>query len=168
MAARLEDDTFRLGLLMEAAQAQQTVATAALERLREHTAGLDAIVREEIRATIVEEMHALAEDSVRAAQALRSLRRAASWRLAGWNAAIVGLSALIPFGLAQWWLPDHAEVAALVARRDQLNANLRQLAGEGGQIEIRHCGRAQRLCVRIDGSAPPYGEAADFRILKGY
>jgi hypothetical protein len=168
MAAQLEDETLKLGLLMEAAQAQQTLATAALERLREHTAGLDAIVREEIRATIIEEMQALAEDSVRTSEALRRLGRAASWRFAAWSAAIVGFSTLIPFGIAQWWLPSHAEVAALVARRDQLTANLRQLAGQGGQIEIRHCGRAQRLCVRIDRSAPPYGEAADFRILEGY
>jgi hypothetical protein len=158
MAAQPDDDTFKLGLLMEAAQAQQTLATAALERLREHTAGLDAIVREEIRATIVEEMRALAEDSVRAGKALRAL----------WNGAIVALSALIPFGLAQWWLPSHAEVAALTARRDQLTANLRQLAQAGGQIELRHCGRAQRLCARVDRGEPPYGTAADFRILKGY
>lgn len=168
MAAQPEDDTFKLGLLMEAAQGQQTLATAALERLREHTAGLDAIVREEVRATIVEEMRALAEDSVRAAEALRALGRAASWRVGIWNAAIVALSVLIPFGLAQWWLPSHAEIAALMARRDQLTANLRQLAQAGGQIEIRHCGRAQKLCVRIDRGEPPYGEAADFRVLKGY
>ena len=168
MAAQLEDDTFKLGLLMEAAQAQQTLATAALERLREHTAGLDAIVREEIRATLVEEMHAIAEDSGRASEALRRLGRAASGRFAAWSAAVVGLSALIPLGLVQWWLPSHAEVAALAARRDQLTANLRQLAGQGGQIEIRHCGAARRLCVRIDRSAPPYGQSADFRILEGY
>jgi len=168
VAAQLEDDTFKLGLLMEAAQVQQTLATAALDRLREHAAGLDAIVREEVRATIVEEMQALAEDSVRASEALRRLGRAASWRFAAWSTVIVGLSALIPLALVQWWLPSHAEVAALAARRDQLTANLRQLAEEGGQIEIRRCGRAQRLCVRIDRGAPAYGESADFRILKGY
>jgi hypothetical protein len=168
MAAQLEDDTLRVGLLMEAAQAQQALATSALERLREHTAGLDAIVREEIRATIVEEMHALAEDSGRAAEALRGLRRAASWRFGAWSTLIFAISALVPLGLAQWWLPSHAELDALAAQRDQLTTNLRQLTEQGGQIEIRHCGRAQRLCVRIDRSAPPYGEAADFRIVKGY
>ena len=48
----------KLGLLMEAAQAQQGLAAQALERLREHTAGLDAVVREEIRATLIEELQA--------------------------------------------------------------------------------------------------------------
>ena len=69
MAARIEDETLKLGLLMEAAQSQQTLAATTLERLREHTAGLDAIVREEIRATLLEEMRALYEDSRRAAEA---------------------------------------------------------------------------------------------------
>jgi len=46
----MEDLTMKLGLLMEAAQAQQALAAAVLQQLREHTGGLDAIVREEIRA----------------------------------------------------------------------------------------------------------------------
>jgi hypothetical protein len=168
MAAQLEDDTLRVGLLMEAAQAQQTLATSALEHLREHTAGLDAIVREEIRATFVEEMHALTEDSCRAAEALRGLRRAASWRFGAWSALAFTISALVPFGLTQWWLPSRTQLDALVAQRNQLTTNVRLLTQQGGQIEIRHCGRAQRLCVRIDRSAPPYGEAADFRVIMGY
>ena len=53
MVAGAEEETLKIGLLMEAVQAQQTLATSMLERLREHTAGIDAIVREEIRATLV-------------------------------------------------------------------------------------------------------------------
>ena len=45
----MEDLTMKLGLLMEAAQSQQALAAAALQQLREHTGGLDAIVREENR-----------------------------------------------------------------------------------------------------------------------
>jgi hypothetical protein len=168
MAAHLEDDTLKLGLLMEAAQAQQTLATTALERLHQHTAGLDAIVREEIRATLVEEMRSLAEDSRFACEALRGLGRAADRRLSVWSTTVLALSALIPCALAQWWLPSPAEVAALVARREQLSADIARLTSQGAQIELHHCGSAQRLCVRIDRSAPSYGEAADFRIVKGY
>jgi hypothetical protein len=168
MAARLEDDTLKLGLLMEAAQAQQTLASSALERLHQHTAGLDAIVREEIRATIVEEMHALAEDTRRASEALRGLGRAADRKLTVWSATILALSIVVPCALAQWWFPSPAEVAALAARREQLNGDLARLTSQGGRIELHHCGSAQRLCVRIDRSAPPYGEAADFRVVKGY
>jgi hypothetical protein len=168
MAAQLEEETLKVGLLMEAAQSQQALATSALERLREHTAGLDAIVREEIRATILEEMHALAEDTGRAAEALRGLGRAASWRFGAWSTVVFAIAAFVPLGLAQWWQPSQAEVDTLAAQRDQLTANLRQLTDQGGRIEIRHCGRTQRLCVRVDRNAPSYGEAGDFRIVKGY
>jgi hypothetical protein len=168
MAAQLEDDTMKLGLLMEAAQAQQTLAVSTLDQLREHTAGLDAIVREEIRATILEEMQSLADDSRRAAEALRGLQRAANLRLLASGTAMLALSALVPFAISWWWLPSRAEIAALGAARDQLTANIARLAQQGGRVELRHCGAAQRLCVRVDRSAPPYGEAADFRVVKGY
>jgi hypothetical protein len=168
MAAQLEDETLRLGLLMEAAQAQQATAASALDRLREHTAGLDAIVREEIRATLLEEIRSLAEDTRCAGEALRCLARAANLRLAAWSAAMLALSALIPCAIAGWWLPSPAEIAALGAAREQLAANVARLAQQGGRADLRHCGSAHRLCVRIDRSAPPYGDAADFRVVKGY
>jgi len=167
VVAQLENDTMKLGLLLEAAQAQQTLAAGALERLREQTAGLDAIVREEIRATILEEMQSLADDSRRAAQALRSLHKTANLRLLASGAAMITLSALVPCAIASWWLPSRAEVAALRAARDQLTTNIERLTRQGGRVELRHCGPAQRLCVRVDPSAPPYGEG-DFRVVKGY
>jgi len=168
MAARLEDETLKVGLLMEAAQAHQAHAASALERLREHTAGLDAIVREEIRATLLEEMHSLADDSRRAAVSLRAVARVANLRLTVWSAAMLVLAALVPCIIVRWWLPSPAEISALAAVREQLAANVARLAQQGGRAELRHCGSAQRLCVRIDRSAPSYGDAADFRVVKGY
>jgi len=87
-----EDETLKLGLLMEAAQAQQTLAATALDRLREHTAGLDRVVREEIRATLLEEMQALDEESRRAAEALRRLQRTANLRLILWSTTVLSLA----------------------------------------------------------------------------
>ena len=60
----------KVGLLMEAAETQQALAAAALEQLREHAAGLDGIVREEIRSTLIEQLGALEEDSRRAGESL--------------------------------------------------------------------------------------------------
>jgi len=168
VAANLEDPTFKVGLLMEAAQAQQTLAATALDRLREHTAGLDAVVREEIRATILEEMQSLGEDSRRAAEALRSLRRAASLRVAVWSVAMAALSAAAPCAMAWWILPTRGDVAALGAERERLTANIARLSQQGGRLELRRCGAAQRLCVRVDRSAPFYGDAADFLVVRGY
>ena len=168
MAAQLEDGTLRVGLLMEAAQAQQTLAATALDRLREHTAGLDAVVRDEIRATILEEMRSLGEDGRRAAEALRGLRRAASLRVAVWSVAMAVLSAAAPCAMAWWILPTRGDIAALGAERERLTANIARLSQQGARLELRRCGAAQRLCVRVDRSAPSYGEAADFLVVRGY
>ena len=154
----MEDETLKLGLLMEAAQAQQTLATTTLDRLREHTAGIDAIVRQEIRATLLEELQALDEDSRKAAEALRRLQRTVNLRLIAWSTVALGVASLLPWSLAWWLLPTRAELAANVAR----------LSHQGGNLDLRHCGATQRLCVRIERSAPAYGAAGDFLIVKGY
>jgi hypothetical protein len=168
VAADVEDPTLKLGLLMEAAQAQQTLAATALDRLREHTAGLDAIVREEIRTTILEEMQSLGEDSRCAAEALRRLRRAASLRVALWSVSMATLSAAASCAVAWWLLPARGDITALRAEHDRLTANIARLSQQGGRLELRRCGSTQRLCVRVDRSAPSYGEAAEFLVIKGY
>jgi hypothetical protein len=167
-ALHMQDDTMRLGLLMEAAQAQQTLAATALDRLREHTAGLDAIVREEIRSTFVEEMRALDEESRRASEALRSLHKAANMRFVLWGAAIVAFTSLAPLGLVWSMLPSRGEIETLSKRRDELAAGIERLTRQGGAVDLRHCGKALRLCIRVDRSAPSYGEGGDFVVVKGY
>ena len=164
----MENDTLKLGLLMEAAHAQQTLAAKTLDRLCEHTAGLDAIVREEIRATLLEELRALGDDSHRAAQALRKLQRTASVRLIGWGAVIMSFAAMLPFALTWTLLPTGAEVQSLAARRDELTANIARLSSQGGNVQFRRCGSAHRLCVRVERGAPAYGPAGDFLVVKGY
>jgi hypothetical protein len=168
VAARIEEETLKVGLLMEAAQAQQALAATTLDRLREHTVGLDEIVRAEIRATLIEEMRALGEDIQRTATALRRLQRIANLRLIVWGAAVLSVAALIPGALAWWLLPTHVEIQALAAKRDELSANLARLSRQGGHVELRQCGNEQRLCVRIERGAPVYGAAGDFRVVKGY
>lgn len=168
MASRMEEETLKLGLLMEAAQAQQALAATTLDRLREHTAGLDAIVREEIRTTLLEEMRALAEESRRAAEALRRLERSANLRVVAWSTAVFTLVSMIPCAIAWWLLPTRADIQALGAKRDELTVNIARLARQGGNLELRHCGTTQRLCVRVERGAPAYGAAGDFMVAKGY
>jgi len=164
----MEDETLKLGLLMEAAQAQQALAATSLDRLREHTSGLDAIVREEIRATLLEEMQALSDEGQRAAEALRRLQRSANLRLIAWSVAVLSAAVLLPCAIVWWLLPTGAEILALTARRDELAANIARLSRQGGNVELRHCGTTQRLCVRVERSAPAYGAAGDFLVVKGY
>lgn len=164
----LDEATVKFGLLMESAQAHQKMAETHLERLRAHTQDLDGVVREEIRRTLIEELADLTDESRRAVQALGAMKRAAHLRGLLWSFSAVLLSTIIPGGVAYWLLPSASEINAARARRDELQASIQRLEQRGGRIEWRHCGEQARLCVRIDRSAPAYGDQAEYFIVKGY
>jgi hypothetical protein len=164
----MNEDTMKFGLLLESAQAHQRSVEQNLESLKAHTRDLDTVVRDEIRRTLIDEMQALSVETNRAMVALRAMGRAASLRALLWSLACASLAALIPGVLLWWSLPSTAELSALRARRDALAASVAHLEQQGGRVDWRHCGEPQRLCVRIDRSAPAYGEAGDFLIVKGY
>ena len=65
-------------------------------------------------------------------------------------------------------LPSRTEVEGLRAALAELSANLTRLAQHCGRLQLRRCGAAARLCVRIDRAAQVYGESADYAIVKGY
>src|SRR5215831_1903590 len=111
----MEELTVKLGLLMESAEAQQALAANALERLREHTAGIDAVVREEIRATLLEELQALSVEGQRTARALVGMRRAIGVRALLLNAGTAAVAAAIPLTYTWWVTPSQSEVRALRA-----------------------------------------------------
>ena len=164
----MEDDTLKIGLLMEAAQAQQSLAETVLEKLKQHMSALDDVVRGEIRNALVEELRVLGNESQRAAQSLRRLGRAANVRMAVWSIGLTLLCTAIPM-CGQWWLiPSQSEIAALRLRRDALAANVTSLEERGGRIDLRRCGGTDRLCVRVDRKGPAYGDAGDYLVVKGY
>jgi hypothetical protein len=166
--AGVADTTVRIGLLMEAVESQRALVGQALEQLHEHTAGLDAVVRDEVRAVLVQELHALFEETQRTVGLLRSAGRATRGRQLAFGVIVSVLAAAIPLGLDAWVLPSRAEVEALRVARAELGTTLARLAQQGGRMQLRRCGAAARLCVRIDRGAPLYGESADYAIVKGY
>lgn len=164
----MDDSAMKLGLLLEGAQANQMLAETALEKLKAQVGELGHIARDEIRATMLEELTALGEDSRQAAETLRRLRYVADLRVALWTLAMTTLACAVPLGSAWWVLPSRSEVAALSARRDALEADIARLRAQGALMEVRRCGASQRLCVRIDGKAGAFGEGGEFRIVGGY
>ncbi|MGH8143669.1 MAG: hypothetical protein ACREU2_14275 [Steroidobacteraceae bacterium] len=162
------EETLKLGLLVETAQAHQQLADQSLTQLRLHAEGLDAVVRDEIRRTFVDECGALVHEAHGAADALLNLRRSASRRLACWSLVCAAVSAGAALMVLERLLPSQAQMASLRAQRSQLSAVVEQLAASGGRIDLRRCGSTQRLCVRVDRRAPAYGEAGDYFILEGY
>lgn len=164
----MDDLTVRTGLLLDSVESQRAQATQVLERLQEHLAQIDDVVRDEIRATLLEELRTLAEEGRQASASLRRLRQAAHAHLGVWSAAIGLSAAAVPLALSWWLTPSAAELGALRATRAELTANLAQLTAQGGRVQLRHCGDRPRLCVRIERGAPRYGEGGEYAIVKGY
>jgi hypothetical protein len=61
----MDEESVKLGLLMETAQTHQKLAEALIEKLKEHTQGLDAVVRDQLRRVFIEEFKDLQRDSAR-------------------------------------------------------------------------------------------------------
>lgn len=163
-----DEATMKFGLLMESAQAHQKLAETHLEKLRAHTEDLDGVVREEIRRTLIDELAELTAESRRAVQALSAMKRAAHFRVLLWSLSAVLVSTAIPSAMAYWLVPSASEINALRARRDELAASIQRLEQRGGSIDFRHCGERARLCVRVDRSAPAYGDKSEYYVVKGY
>jgi hypothetical protein len=164
----MDDNTMKLGLLMEAAQANQKAAESSLRKLKAATNELATVVREEVHRVVMEELHSLAADSKRTTDALRAVRRAAHKRAVLWGVGTTLLCSAIPLALACWIIPSRAQIAALRARRDELTTQIAILEERGGRMDLRRCGDGARLCVRVDRKAPIYGDQSDYLIVRGY
>jgi hypothetical protein len=164
----VDDLTVRAGLLLDTVESQRAQATEVLERLQQHLTQIDEVVRDEIRATLLEELRTLAEEGRQARASLRRLRQAAHAHLGLWSTAIAVGAAAVPLALSWWLAPSAAELDALRATRAELRANVAQLSAQGGRVQLRHCGDAQRLCVRVERTAPRYGEGGEYAIVQGY
>ena len=166
--AALNDQAMKLGLLMETALAQQRLSQESLERLAVHTRDLDAVVRDEVRRTVVEALGSVATESRRATESLQRLRRGANRRTLLWTVSIVMICSGVATGEAWWMLPSQSQLAAMRSRRDALAANIASLERRGGTLDVRVCGVRARLCVHVDRRAPAYGPDADYLVVKGY
>ena len=164
----MEDQTMKLGLLMEAAQANQKLADASMRKLKAFSQELLDAMRDEVHRLLLQELQSLAGDSRRASEALRDVRRVANIRVGVWSLGLTLLCSAIPLGLTYWMIPSQAEITTLRARYNGLRSNVAALEERGGRIDLRRCGEGERLCVRIDRSAPAYGEKADYLVVKGY
>jgi hypothetical protein len=164
----LGSEAMKLGLLMEAAQAQQRLGQESLERLAAHARDLDGIVRDEVRRTVAEELGSLAGESRRTAESLQRLRRAANARTLLWTAAVAAVCSTVAIVAVWGMLPSRREMAVLRARRDELTVSLGRLRALGGGLDLKRCGNLARLCVRVDRHAPAYGADGDYLIVKGY
>ena len=163
----MDQDSVKLGLLMETAERQQKLAEAAIGQLYEQAQGLGAAAKDEIRRAVVEEMTAVRAETQRAVEALQKVKRAANARVILWTIGLTAISGGIALFVAWWVLPTRAEIAALRTERDELAGNVAVLDRRGARADLRLCG-TRHLCVRVDVNAPRYGDQRDYFVIRGY
>jgi len=163
----MDQDSVKLGLLMETAERHQKLAEAAIGKLNEQAQGLLAVVRDQIHRGVVEEMTVVQAEAQRAVEALQRVKRAANARVTLWTLGLTGISAGVALFVAWWVLPTPAEISALRTERDELASSVAALNRRGARADLRLCGMGH-LCVRVDTNAPRYGDQRDYFIIRGY
>jgi hypothetical protein len=163
----MNQDSVKLGLLMETAQTHQRLAERAIEKLSQHTQSLEGAVRDQIQRALVDALKAVHAEAQRAVDALQKIKRAANARVTLWTLGLTVISVAIALFVAWSVLPTPAEIARLRAERDELASNIAVLNQRGAHADFRRCG-AGRVCVRVDLSASRYGESSDYMVIKGY
>jgi hypothetical protein len=117
-------DNESVKLLMETAQSHQKAVEALFQKLREQTQGLDAVVRDQIRHMLVEELKAVRAETQGAVTALQALKRTARARETFWTLGVAAIASGIALLVAWSVLPTPAEIAALRPERDALTSNI--------------------------------------------
>jgi hypothetical protein len=163
----MDQDSVKLGLLMETAQTHQRLAETAIEKLSQHTQSMEGAVRDQIQRALVDALKTVHTEAQRAVEALQKISRAANARVMLWTLGLTATSAAIALFVAWWVLPTPAEIGRLRTERDELASNIAVLNQRGARADLRRCG-AGRVCVRVDLSAPRYGQSSDYMVTKGY
>jgi len=164
----MEDSLLAVGTLLDAVHAQQKSVEAAVRDFAAYLSGLDEVIRGEVRRAFTEECEAVSEASRGAAVALEAVSRAASVRVALWCIGVVAGCTAIPVAVVRAFVPTPSEIAALRVEEGRLRDSVTQLKEQGAEIVLKRCGARERLCVRVDRSAPAYGEGRDYFVAKGY
>jgi hypothetical protein len=163
----MDQDIVKLGALVDAAQTHQKLAEAAIEKLSEHTQGLGAIARDQIQRALADGLNSVHAETQGAVEALQRVKRAANARTVFWTLGVTAIALSVALFVAWWVLPAPSEIAALRTERDALARSVAALNQRGARADLRRCGTG-RLCVRVDLSAPRFGDSSDYLVIKGY
>ena len=151
-----------VGRVLEAVRAQQSQLQGMLTTLDARSRDLESVLGEAVQRAFADAA------GFRAAERLSQVHRATGARFALWSFGIVGVCSLVPAVLAWMLMPSRAQLIQARQSLDQLSVGIARLSREGGRIDLRRCGEANRLCARVDRKAPFYGEESDYAVLKGY
>ena len=136
----MDQDSVKLGLLMETAQTHQKLAEAAIDKLSQHTQSLEAALKVQIERALVDALRTVHAEAQGAVEALRKMKRAANARLTLWTLGLTATSAAIALFVAWWVLPTPAEIARLRTERNKLASDIAVLNQRGARADLRRCG----------------------------
>jgi hypothetical protein len=151
-----------LNRILETVHDQQSNIQGVLATLESRARDLESTLGEAVQRAFMDAA------GLRAAEKLSQVHRATGIRFARWSLGIVSACALVPTILSWMLMPSPAQVLQARQTLEQLSDRVSQLSREGGRMDLRHCGAANRLCVRVDRKLPFYGDSADFMVVKGY
>lgn len=157
-----ETSPCNLDRVLETIHAQQSQIQGLLATLDTRSQGLESAMGEAVQRAFMDAA------GLRAAEKLSQAHRATGARFALWSLGIVSACSLVPAVMSWMLMPSRAQMIQARQTLDQLSARIAQLGREGGRVDLRQCGEANRLCVRVDRKAPYYGEDSDYAVLKGY
>lgn len=187
----MDPDTMKAGLLMEAAQAHQQLAQAALQRLDAATSRLEPAMRDAVTKAALQEFEALFklmygqmhQEANHTAQTLKKLRSGFTWRLgtlasliSAGSTAVVLLGLLIGAYFGGAFERPAATSAALAATTSPTRlradaATLAELERRGLLIDVALCGdpnsNPRRVCVRVEPKTGAFGPRKDLMVVGG-
>ena len=175
----MDESTVTAGILLEAAQNNQKIVDASIQKLEALTKLLESLPRSvtpEIKASIEaahrEELATTRHEFHLITQHLQLARRrmARMWLLVGGGVVLVAVLAVA--AVLVLVLPSPKELQALREEKQQLAATVADLANRGGRAKLRNCanpGDAPRVCIAVDMAAGNFGVGGErFMVIKGY
>jgi hypothetical protein len=163
----MDQDSVKVGVLIEAAQTHQKLAEAAIEKLNKQTQGLEAVVRDQIQRALIDGLKSLHVETKGAVEGLQRVKRSANARVMLGTIGLTAMSVSVALFVAWCVLPTPTEIAALRAERDELSSKIAALSQRGARADLRRCG-TEHLCVRVDLKASRYGDSSDYLVIEGY
>ena len=151
-----------LSQILATVHAQQSQIHGVLATLDSRARDFDTTLGEAVQRALADAA------GIRAAETLSQAHRGTALRFARWCFGVVSACALVPTLISWALLPSRAQLLQARQSLEQLSTGVAQLSRQGGRIQLRHCGDANRLCARVDRKSPFYGENADYMVLKGY
>ena len=181
----MDAQAMKAGLLFEAADAHQQMATAALKRLDAATRALEPSVRDAVEQVVAQvvaetakaEFAQLRAEVQRTSQAMQSVRSGMTWNL-GLLACTMAAVAAVTMACGIYLLGGFTSVAnaAELAAAQRLRGDpsvLAEAARRGLKVDVAFCGDARgenrpenrRLCVKVDPKAGSFGPRKDHMVL---